>query len=155
MKAHGTWKIKKDDSNTLLIKVNGAWNKEAAVLFSNEFKQIASTITNEPWAILISVQNAEIPIPEAMDVLQQLNEWSITNGCRCEASIVSLFAHEEVFKRTRAKKVQQQQRGEQVDAQLDYEQHIFLSLSEGIDFLAEKGIKLATPISDVKTWFSK
>lgn len=88
-----------------------------------------------------------------MDVLQQLNEWSVTNGCRCEASIVSLFAHEEVFKRTRATIVQKQQSGENVNKPLDYEQCIFLSLSEGIDFLTEKGFKLTTPISNVEAWF--
>ena len=73
MEIHGHWKFLFGGKNILLVKVMDSWNVEAAIAFAQEFKGVVSALVHQPWAILISTEEADLMVPEAMNELEKLN----------------------------------------------------------------------------------
>ncbi|MFD2165109.1 hypothetical protein ACFSJY_02435 [Thalassotalea euphylliae] len=142
MHIHGRWAFKIDKNNILLVKVMDAWNVEAAVAFSEEFKRVSMALVEQPWAILISTQHGELMVQEALPVLQDLNKWTVENNCRCEASIVKYQIQKEVFDRTRA------------CGEYEYIQRAFFDFSSATQFLADRGFTPQSNEQDIADWFA-
>jgi len=141
MKIHGSWKIERYKENIVLAKAIGAWNAEAAEAFTREFKTAVKPISSKPWAILMSTQCGELVVPEAMEILTELNAWVIGHNCHCEASLVKYNIQKELFDKTRAC-------GDHV-----YIQKSFYELTQAISFIANNGFDIATDEHILENWF--
>ena len=143
MMIHGSWHFTFLDDNTLMVSVIGAWNKEAAIAFSKEFKQITAPLLCQPWGLLVCMQNGELVVPEAITILEQLNQWAIDNNCRREANIVQYQIHNDLIERTRA------------DEMRDYVQCSFTRLADALDYLKTEGFAQSITLQEAEAWLVK
>ena len=141
MEIHGHWKFLVGGKDILLVKVMDSWNVEAAIAFAQEFKDVASAMIGQPWSILISTEQADLMVPEAMTELEKLNSWAVDHNCKLEVSVVGYKLHEEVFKRTRA------------DKESQYSQVSLPNVPEAVQYLSERGYQLQFEPEVVQEWF--
>lgn len=140
---HGRWKFMHGADDILLIKAMDSWNKEGATEFANAFKEAALPLIHSPWAIIISTENAELMVPEALAVLENLNQWAISNNCVVEANIIGYQIHKDVIEKTRAKKAN------------NYVQRTFSHFDSANEFISAQGFLLSIGNDSAKLWFTK
>lgn len=88
-KVHGQWLIDVSvERRMVLIKGQGAWNEEAALLYANDFKQRVSPLLDHTWACIGYGVDWELGTPEIEPILHALYEWMVTNGCRLQTTLM-------------------------------------------------------------------
>lgn len=143
MKIHGSWKLSVVCNDTMLVRVFGAWNKEASEAFADEFKQISRPLIDKPWALVVCMQYGELVVPEAISVLEALNQWAINNNCRREANVVKYQIHNHLIDHTRGNDVN------------EYVQRSFTEMAEAISYLKSQGFADSLSVSHAEQALSE
>ena len=88
-RAHGNWDIQLlEPINVVLIKRGGAWNKEAALQYVDEFKHKIRPLIGQNWASVGYAVDYGLGVPEMDEVIKQLYQWMVKNGCVCQTTVV-------------------------------------------------------------------
>jgi len=85
-KQHGSSDVWKKNK-ILFAKLVGSWNKEAAIDYSNKFKDEAQSLIREPWAHIVYLDDWELCEPSMFEVIQDLVQWSLDNGLTRAANV--------------------------------------------------------------------
>ena len=154
MQIHGSWDIKRLAPNILGVKIIDAWNVEAALAFSKELKEIVQPFLGNSWAILLSAQQADsVGPPNVIPVVQELNQWCIDNGCRCEAHIVRSGLQRQYNELTRSEKIKQLP-VPACPTETTYTHAYFDSLESALAFLAQNQFYIDAEIAGLPAWFN-
>lgn len=88
-RAHGNWDIQLLESvNIILIKRSGAWNKEAALQYVEDFNQLVAPIIGKKWACVGYAVDYGLGVPEMDDIIKELYQDMVKNGCVCQTTII-------------------------------------------------------------------
>lgn len=97
MQEHGSFEMEIVDQ-TLVIKCFDAWNIETVLRLCNEFKELAETLNEKPWACIVDMSQWELATPEMWDEINKLNQWTNSNNQKYEAVICSVCIQEILMK---------------------------------------------------------
>jgi hypothetical protein len=79
MQQHGEFKIWRD-ARVVCVYLNGSWNRETAVEFSEQFKRACSPLLDgNKWAQVAYFDDWELGVPEIEPVIRQFIEWARDN----------------------------------------------------------------------------
>jgi len=81
MKEHGLYEMKQQ-GQLIVITALYAFNKEGILKWAKEYKSIAETIKNKPWACLCDINQWEFFTPEAWEVIDEINDWCNINNLK-------------------------------------------------------------------------
>ena len=138
---HGDWEVRVLDSNIIVSRVFGAWNVEAAVAFSSEFKNIASGFGGEAWACILCVVNAQLIIPDGIPVLKEVERWSLNHGRRCLINLGSNHMQRSQFNEISGS-----------GPELAVGSYYCKTLSEALPLLAQNGFDTSFDVTEVEQW---
>lgn len=72
--------------NVLYAKLIDAWNKEAAIKFSIEFKELAKTFSGD-WGHFVDLTEWDLCNAEVFGIVKDLVDWCIANGLTRAAQV--------------------------------------------------------------------
>ena len=84
---HGSYKLWVKE-RVIYAEISGAWNREAALNYSKEFKALASSFSGN-WAHLVYLDDFELCGDEVFGVIQELVAWCIAQGLKRAAHVYS------------------------------------------------------------------
>lgn len=61
--------------------MQGVWNKEGTLEYFEAVKQQAANLCKNKWCRIVDLHNFEGGPMEVMDVLKQIQEWSLARNC--------------------------------------------------------------------------
>lgn len=96
MREHGSFKMQVV-GQTLIVQCFDSWNLETVQRMCKEYKALASTISDKPWACLVDMRHWELSTPEMWDEIDVLNEWGNANSQKYEAVVCSLNLQKELM----------------------------------------------------------
>lgn len=73
----------------LIMRPTGAWNYETAQRCCREYKDIAMSINNKPWACLVNLLSWEMGTPDIWPEIDRVNAWADEHNERFEAVVCS------------------------------------------------------------------
>lgn len=85
---HGSFEFE-IQGQILIMRPLGAWNFETAVRCCKEYKELANTINDSPWACLVNLSLWELGTPDIWHEIDKVNAWADTNNEKFEAVICS------------------------------------------------------------------
>mgnify|MGYP000067038300 CR=1 FL=1 len=127
MQEHGSFEIEVT-GQTIRVKLFDQWNYETTVRFCNEFKVIALTISDKPWACLVDLLDWELGTPDIWAPLEGGNLWSSNNNQKYEASVSKLGVHKHVMKKSD-------------EALIGVQTNAFDNVTDALAWLEEVGIR--------------
>ena len=87
--AHGNWDIQLLESiNIILIKRSGAWNKEAALQYVDDFNQKVVPLIGKKWASVGYAVDYGLGVPEMDSIISELYREMVSNGCVCQTTVI-------------------------------------------------------------------
>ena len=81
MLEHGTYKMKQH-GQLIVITAFNAFNREGILKWAKEYKSIAKTIKDEPWACLCDISQWELFTPDTLEVVDEVNDWCNDNNLK-------------------------------------------------------------------------
>ena len=93
---HGLFEITVN-GNILVTSLYGAWNEEAAVAFSLEFKAKAAEIKPPDWGLLALLEQFEGGIPAADVIFLELVDWCVLNQLKASAHVYNKSAYKKDY----------------------------------------------------------
>jgi len=126
-KCHGEWKIEVH-GNVIVQWFSGCWNEEAIIAYVKEFREKATSLQGEKWAIISSFNDWELGVPEIDKHVEEHCRWFKANGCIKDCHIYTPNA---------VKEMQLERLIPQTDEY--YERQVFTSPNEAIAWLATYG----------------
>ncbi|WP_354624712.1 hypothetical protein [Psychromonas sp. MME2] len=97
MKEHGSYKIELYEQ-VIIVRFISSWNRETSENMCKEFMQIASTITDNPWACLIDLTQWGLGGPEVWGPILDTNHWCAKNNQMHEAVVCSQVIQEHILR---------------------------------------------------------
>jgi len=88
MHAHGRFHIWLDN-RVILARVTGQCNKEMALKYSTQFKDIANPLVGQPWAHIVYLDDWDLATPEVEGIITDLVTWLVANGLMRTAQVYS------------------------------------------------------------------
>lgn len=85
---HGSFEFEVN-GQVLIMRPEGAWNFETAVRCCREYKELANTINDSPWACLVNLLSWELGTPDIWPEIDEVNAWADKNNEKFEAVICS------------------------------------------------------------------
>jgi len=92
---HGSYKVWAQN-NMVIADLKGAWNKEAALNFEQEFMKVAQEMP-EKWGHLVYLNDWELCDPAMFPVIERLVTWCIRHGLTRAANVYPKSAVKEEF----------------------------------------------------------
>ncbi|QBF82659.1 hypothetical protein EXU30_08135 [Shewanella maritima] len=89
MREHGSFEMEVRDQ-TLIVKCVDSWNIETVIRMCREYKQLAATICDQPWACLVDMTEWVLATPEMWAEIDKLNDWGNKHNQKFEAVVCSL-----------------------------------------------------------------
>lgn len=86
MREHGSFNMF-TEAQTIVLEVIGTWNLETAKHWEKEYKKLAGTIENKPWACLVDFTDFEFMAKEVWDFVYEVNLWSNSHNQKLESVI--------------------------------------------------------------------
>jgi hypothetical protein len=136
MHVHGEWRIKTTPSRVLIFKVWDCWNEQAARRFALDVKATAAPWLGDRWAVFADQLDWGLAVPGAEPILQELNQWGVSNGC---TRVAQITGHRTLTEYQRKRVI--------VSTPDGFETRILDSLEDGADWLSREGFALT--IDDV------
>lgn len=75
------------EQHVILAVVNGSWDRRTAEEYALEFKKLATTLFDSPWAHIVYLDQWELGVPEIEPVIKELVQWCITHNLRFAAQV--------------------------------------------------------------------
>lgn len=94
--ANGSYTIERLD-NILFINIEGPFNEKISEQYHQDIKIITNTMTNTPWAALISFQDNNVFTPEAELKLIETTEYRVDNGMVAIAAVIINSVHADIL----------------------------------------------------------
>ena len=124
---HGEFSLIRCDK-TVISRLTGAWNKEAAEKYEREFMQVASPLSGQKWAHLVYLEDWELGVPDIAAPVMRLVDWCIDNGLCRTAQVYS----ESMTKQYLVDKLV-------VDEKGDFRRRVFQEEKRALRWLAQQG----------------
>jgi len=86
MQAHGSFDLRVNNQ-VLIARISGAWNEEESWLYFEKVKEIAQTIINKPWALLLLMNGWELGTPETEVATKEMVKWVSKHGLHKVAEV--------------------------------------------------------------------
>jgi hypothetical protein len=131
---HGDWKILVKD-NYVLQWFSGCWNEEAAVQYSQEFKEKTAMLVGTQWAIISFFDEWDLGVPEIEPHIVEHCRLFKANGCIKDCHIYTPAA---------AKSMQLENMIPQSEG--DYERQVFIGAEEAVAWM--RGFNFKVEIND-------
>lgn len=85
---HGSYEFEVK-GQVLIMRPTGAWNLETAIRCCKEYKVIAQSLNNAPWACLVNLLSWELGTPDIWPEIDSVNAWADEHNERFEAVVCS------------------------------------------------------------------
>ena len=129
---HGDWKIFTSDTYVLQW-FSGCWNEEAAIMYSEEFRQKTLHLAGTKWALLSIFDEWELGVPEIIPHIEKHCQRFKDIGCIKDCHVYTPSA---------AKEMQLEQMVPQTEG--SYERQVFTNLDDAVTWLKVNGFKIKT-----------
>lgn len=129
---HGDWRILVQ-KNYVLQWFSGCWNEEAAIQYSQEFREKTEHLNGTHWAIFSYFDEWELGVPEMESHLIEHCQQFKNNGCIKDCHIYSPSA----WKSMQLENIVPQSEGK-------YERRVFVEDSEAIAWMKSCGFSIVT-----------
>lgn len=87
------------DGNIVMTNMNGAWNVEGMYKYFHELKSKTQVISTKPWIRVVKLEKFEGGPPELMEILIDIQNWSIENNCIMTFLVGAKQLNEDIIKR--------------------------------------------------------
>lgn len=77
------------DNQVLLVRINGAWNKEETQAYFTKMKQLTIEVIKQPWAQIVYLNDWELGTPENEQITMELIQWSMEHNLKKTATVYS------------------------------------------------------------------
>jgi len=98
MQEHGSFEME-IKNQTIVVRAFSAWNLETALRFAKEFKLLAQTLENKPWACLVDLIKFDSRIPAVWDEVDEINLWANSHNQKYEIVVCNSTLQEFLLKR--------------------------------------------------------
>ncbi len=86
---HGSWDIQLlEPIDIVLIKRAGAWNKEAALKYVEEFNQKIEPLVGRKWASVGYAVDYGLGVPEMDEIIKKMYQGMVEKGCVCQTTVI-------------------------------------------------------------------
>ena len=139
--AHGQWKIATSE-NYVLQWFSGCWNEEAAILYTQEYREKTAHLIGKKWAMLSIFEEWELGVPEIEPYIAEHCQRFKDIGCIKDCHVYSKSA---------AKKMQLEQLVPHSEG--NYERQVFTHIDEATAWLKSHhfDINITTFLQSIKT----
>lgn len=120
---HGQWKITVK-SNYVLQWFSGCWNEEAAIQYTNEYREKTAHLVGKKWAMLSIFEEWELGVPEIAPYIVEHCQHFKDIGCTKDCHVYSPSA---------TKGMQLEQLVPQTEG--NYERRVFIHTEDAIAWL--------------------
>tara|TARA_R110002167_G_scaffold91458_1_gene246019 strand:- start:68650 stop:69054 length:405 start_codon:yes stop_codon:yes gene_type:complete len=83
---HGSFEFELS-GQVLIMRPGGAWNVETAIRCCKEYKELAESINDSPWAGVVNLLSWELGTPEIWAEIDAVNAWADQHNEKFEAVI--------------------------------------------------------------------
>lgn len=137
--AHGDYQILVKN-NVLVVRLVGSWNKECAFNFAQEIKVAIQLLSQNPWGLLLYLDDWDLGVPEMTPIIKEWVDWSISNGLEKSAQV---YCESSTKKYSLDKMV--------IDKTASFERQIFIDEISALNWLKSFGFTLASYNSGTET----
>ena len=127
MNAHGDFDMW-TDQHVLLAHLEGQWNAETALSYSQQMKDMAVGFQGQPWAHIVYLDDWELGTPDIEAVINELVGWVVGNGLIRTAQVYS----PSMIKKAQMDRMVKERVGE-------FERRVFTTETEAFNWLDQEG----------------
>lgn len=77
------------EGQILKVKCLGSWNIELVKRMAKEFKEVATSISDKPWACMVDLLDWQLGVPEMWEEIYLINKWSCKNNQKFEVVVTN------------------------------------------------------------------
>lgn len=101
MQEHGSFEME-IKNQTIIVRGYDSWNLETTLRFVQEFKLLAQTLENKPWACLVDLTKFNSGVPDVWKKIDEVNSWANSHGQKYEVVVCNSSLQEFLLMRSHA-----------------------------------------------------